>query len=533
VRAVVYVRVSTEDQARHGYSLDAQREACRARALEKGATEILEFADEGVSGEVMERPALRKALEAVKEGAALFVCLDPDRLSRKLAHQLVLTEEIEKAGCRLEFVNFDWQDTPEGRLFYSMKGAIAEYEREKIVARSRMGKVAKAKRGEKAGKLRIYGYREEPGCLIPKEPEASVVRQIFAWAAAGDGPYVIAGRLTEAGVPGPGGGKWYRAAVARILKNTAYVGVVYQNRYDCSGLSKNRFLPPDRRLKRREKPQEEWVPLAVPAIVDKVTWERAQAARARRHRMITERYLLSGLVYCGECGLPMWGTSYKAGGRRSRRYRYYLCAARKNYHDRKVRPACCSSYVHAEPLEEVVWSVVAGWLCRPEALLEEMRRPERRAEIEEQMRAVAAELKAAQAERKRAFAAYARGLVDEESYAEVAREIKTRAERLSGRLARLQEELAAVEPGPEDREAMRKLAVEYAGRAEDLSFEEKSRLVHLLVERIVVAKNRVEITGRVPREVRHGATPTVVSVAPCHISEDGGKTGSKCGSRRG
>jgi len=121
LRAAVYARVSTEDQAQHGYSLAEKREACRRRTEELGASEMLEFADEGFSGTVLERPDLTALREAAASGMVnVIVCRDPDRLSRRLAHQLLLTEEFEKAGVRLEFLDFSWQDTSEGRFFYQL-----------------------------------------------------------------------------------------------------------------------------------------------------------------------------------------------------------------------------------------------------------------------------------------------------------------------------------------------------------------------------------------------------------------------------
>ena len=148
MRAAVYARVSTEEQAQHGYSLAEQKDSCKQRAKELGATEILEFADEGISGATLDRPGLEGLRDSIKEGIIdLIVLRDPDRLSRKLAHQLILTEEFEKAGVRLEFLDFTWQDSPEGKLFYNLKGAVAEYEREKIKERMIRGKNQKARQG--------------------------------------------------------------------------------------------------------------------------------------------------------------------------------------------------------------------------------------------------------------------------------------------------------------------------------------------------------------------------------------------------
>ena len=124
MRVAIYRRVSSEEQALHGFSLEAQREACINKAKEIGATSILEFADEGETGKTLDRPGLESLRQAIADGLIdCVVILDPDRFSRKLSHQLLLTEEFEKAGVELVFVNFEWQDSPEGGcLLYTGRG---------------------------------------------------------------------------------------------------------------------------------------------------------------------------------------------------------------------------------------------------------------------------------------------------------------------------------------------------------------------------------------------------------------------------
>ena len=88
--AVIYLRVSTEDQVEHGFSLSGQRDECTKKAFSLGATEIIEYTDQGISGSIFERPALQSALARLKVGGVShFVCLDTSRLSRSVAHQLV------------------------------------------------------------------------------------------------------------------------------------------------------------------------------------------------------------------------------------------------------------------------------------------------------------------------------------------------------------------------------------------------------------------------------------------------------------
>jgi site-specific DNA recombinase len=204
MRVAIYRRVSSEEQALHGFSLEAQREACINKAKEIGATSILEFADEGETGKTLDRPGLESLRQAIADGLIdCVVILDPDRFSRKLSHQLLLTEEFEKAGVELVFVNFEWQDSPEGRLFYSIRGAVSEYEREKITERMKRGQMQKAKQGRPPIGVYHYGYDYDPNTetISINKREAKVVKHIYNSLIQGMTPAGIAISLTEAEYP--------------------------------------------------------------------------------------------------------------------------------------------------------------------------------------------------------------------------------------------------------------------------------------------------------------------------------------------
>src|SRR5262245_703682 len=142
MRAGLYVRVSTDEQARKGYGLSSQVHELRALATQHGYTVAADhvFTDDGYSGAILARPALDRLREAA-HAKALDVLLvhDPDRLSRRLAHQLLLLDEIERCGVRVEFLTMPREDSPEGRLFLNLRASIAEFEREKIAQRTGRG----------------------------------------------------------------------------------------------------------------------------------------------------------------------------------------------------------------------------------------------------------------------------------------------------------------------------------------------------------------------------------------------------------
>ena len=189
VRAALYARVSCDHQANAG-TIGSQIDAVLGRAAQDQLIiePELRFIDDGVSGATLVRPSLEKLRDAAAAGAIdrLYV-LCPDRLSRQYAHQMVLIDELGRCGVQVLFVNHPLGKTPEDHLLLQVQGMIAEYERAKILERSRRGKL----HGARAGKLSVlgsapYGYRYVPagerGCAAQYNvhlPEAAVVQEIF------------------------------------------------------------------------------------------------------------------------------------------------------------------------------------------------------------------------------------------------------------------------------------------------------------------------------------------------------------------
>lgn len=491
MRTGIYLRVSTEDQAKHGYSLADQRAACREKALALGAEEVVEFADEGISGELLDRPGLSALREAAKTGQLdLVVCYDPDRLARKLAHQLVVTDEIEKAGVRLEFVSFEWQNTPDGRLFYALRGAIAEYEKEKIRERTVRGKLQKARLGGLPVRADSYGYIYDNGAVKPHPVESEVVRMIFRWFTTEDiGVNGVAARLSRQGIPTrKGNSTWQRCVVKTILTNPMYTGTFYYNRRDCKGTCYNRHLPPEKRVKAKEKPEEEWIAVPVPAIIDKKTWEKAQekikAARRLWSGWSREEYLLSGLISCADCGNTMHGAvKTKSGGSRERGYTCVKTAAGAS--NQGCRPI---KRVPAEIVEGIVWGRVCEWLNDPDALTREIRERSREKDLRADLKRVEKHLADVEKGRDNIRSALAAGLLDlDEKTAKLLRDLKGREKQLLARKKEVEAALrrsAAVETRVRE---IRRQAESFLSRLDSLSFEQKKALVRTLVKQVTVS----------------------------------------------
>src|SRR5262249_18627212 len=142
-----------------------------------------EFIEDGFSGATLDRPALSKLRDAIRAGAVDVVLIyDPDRLSRQLAHQLILIEEIEARRVAIEWASGPRGNTTEGRLLDNVRGVIAEYEREKIRERTGRGRKEKARRGFFISSRPPYGYRfGADGQLAIYDEEAAVVRMMYGW----------------------------------------------------------------------------------------------------------------------------------------------------------------------------------------------------------------------------------------------------------------------------------------------------------------------------------------------------------------
>lgn len=380
---VIYVRVSTEQQAKKGFSLPEQLELCRRKAQElireyeqetgqKVDARIVEFIDD-FGGDILERPTLEEMRAFIREHKPQYLlCLDPDRFSRSLKLQLIVADEIESHGTKIVFVQMDYDpEDMNSRAFFQFRGIMAELEKAKIIERMTRGKRGKLKLGKRANSACPYGYRvnKETKELEIFEPEAKWVREAFRWVVEENfSPYQVAQRLNELGVPTKrGGAKWYVSVVREMLRNTTYIGKQRCNRKDTRGLNAVSRLPRSKRkpLTAKLRPKSEWIIIPAPPIIDEETFNLAQekikATSARGGRRNTG--LLSMLCRCGVCGGPM---TYARP-----RWTVYLRCNRKyaRHHYSPGTPDCPSPHHHAAPIEEGVWNKLCEWLLDP-ALLE-------------------------------------------------------------------------------------------------------------------------------------------------------------------
>ena len=400
-RAVLYARVSTQEQARSGYSLAQQLEALREYAAREGHEILEQVTDPGQSGANLERPGMDRVRDLVQAGGvSVVLAQDRDRFSREPAYVYLLKKEFEEHGCSLKSLNSRGDDTPEGKLTDGILDQLARYERAKIAERSRRGKRRMASEGKIiAGPQPVYGFRytEDRKGYEVDEAKMCVARRIFDDVAAGKTLKSIKRGLEEGGKPTPGGGRfWSMAYLKQLIAHDAYRPHAYEEvkelvspdvaarldpneNYGIWWFGRQRHHQgqksengPDGRTYHKTKKsvwldREKWI--AVPIPDSGIPLETVDAARERvknnRPAAKTgDRFweLSGGIWRCASCGRAMSGT--RVGSKGKKRF-YYRCPN----HAMNGPEACPNNKNHqVERAEAEVWEEVSSLLKEPERL---------------------------------------------------------------------------------------------------------------------------------------------------------------------
>lgn len=322
-----YIRVSTEEQAVEGYSLEAQMRTLQAVAKEKGWIWGGVYADEGKSGRSMKkRPELRRLMDEIRPGEVLLVW-KMDRLNRNLLDSETIQSELDKRGASFYSVSEPHLSSagPGGKFVRQIMAGVAELYSGMLGENVRHGMAEMVRQGNWAGGPVPYGYGLGPdGGLVINEDRAQVVRQMFTWYLGGLGIRGIAAKLNEMGVRTGNGAVWSSPTVSHILDNPVYTGRVSFGRNFLSG---------------RRQPQVRYVeaPGKHVPILDEETFRTAQEIRTRRKGMNSRAasskgdYPLTGIAVCGLCGASVSGARYKTNDRRrAESRRMYRCSRRSH-----------------------------------------------------------------------------------------------------------------------------------------------------------------------------------------------------------
>ncbi len=429
MRAALYLRVSTDEQAREGLSLSMQEEACRRAALAAGDPATETFSDPGLSGTDLNRPALQDLLSRLPEFDSLWV-YRMDRLARRLRDRLALLDACMEAGVSVHSLTERIDlDTIMGRAMVQMMGVFAEMEVETLRERVRDALA------HRVDVLRLphgpapYGYLRlvRGGDYSPHPEEAPWVAEIYRRYAGGESLYEITRALNAAGAPTKrNGGGWVDSTVRGILASPVYAG---------DRMWHGDTLPGDH-----------------PPLVERSTWAQAQERLAANLAVppASRRASLAPLFRCGYCGGPIVkaGQARDDDGRGYRDHGGYRCSARYSQpHDQRHTPNVCS----APPTEEAIWRYASWYLggALEEALaLGQARR--RQAAAEAGLPGLRKRLREIEQRQSRLLRGYSLGNMGEEVFEREAAPLALERERLLSALA-------ATDTPPEWKE-LRKLA---------------------------------------------------------------------------
>jgi site-specific DNA recombinase len=523
LQVAIYARVSSDHQAKAA-TIDSQVAALKKRVQENGhvAEEELCFLDDGYSGGTLVRPGLERLRDVAYAGAIDRVYVhSPDRLARKYAYQVLLVDELTKAGVEVVFLNHTISDSPEDELLLQMQGMIAEYERAKILERSRRGKRHAARRGSvNVLSGAPYGYRyiskqegEGQARYEILEEEASVVQQVFQWIGR-DGISIgeVRRRLHDQGVKTKTGKDWWdRATIWAMLKNPAYKG--------SAAFGKTRVgkrLPQLRPQRgQAEQPRkshstydtlpEEQESIPVPALVeealfDAVAEQLVENKRRNRQGGRGAKYLLQGLLQCACCNYSYYGKQLSRSGRHGKKvdYAYYRCIGTDAYRFAGER-VCDNKQVRTDLLEESVWDDICQLLRDPDRVrLEYERRLEggsqqafaRRKQLETTIHKVQRAI-------ARLIDIYEEGLLTKEEFEPRIRASKSRLSKLQEEEMTLfaeQSEQAQLHVVIDHLEAFQE---QLAGGLDELDWHARREVIRLLVKRVEIDRNEVRIIYKV------------------------------------
>jgi DNA invertase Pin-like site-specific DNA recombinase len=225
VRAAVYIRVSTEEQAEEGYSLEAQQERLLAYCEAQGWDVAGVYADKGHTGrKINTRDAYRKMLDDRELWDTILV-MKMDRIHRNSKNFMIMMEDLEKWEKKFTSMQEELDtSTSIGRFVVDMIQRIAQLESEQIGERTYMGMAQKAETGGLLGFNPPFGYEIANNDLKVIEPEALIVKEIFDRYCTGDSMTTIADELNARSIFTRRGGRWTLYSIRQILHNPAYAG---------------------------------------------------------------------------------------------------------------------------------------------------------------------------------------------------------------------------------------------------------------------------------------------------------------------
>ncbi len=362
MKAALYVRVSSDRQD-VDLSVSAQLKALRDYASKNEYEIVREFVDEAESGRTASRTIFKKMISMAKRPEKPFEVIliyKFSRFARSREDSIVFKTMLKKNGVRVVSITEPVDDSSTGKLLEAIIESMDEFYSENLGEEVTRGMRESASRGFYLSSKPPYGYRKirvqdgvkERTRLEIDERFADIAASIFNDILQGKGLSAIAKSLNQRGIAGPTGKDWQKTGLRSILANEVYTGTLVW------GKGSKRNLEPVR------------VEGACPAIIDKETFDRVQEiikdrAPSRTHpKVVSSRFLLSGLMRCGHCGKALIGREAK-----NRQFAYYVCGTL----DKKGAGSCEARYINCQKFERMIIERIKEHILNPKQLSELVR----------------------------------------------------------------------------------------------------------------------------------------------------------------
>jgi site-specific DNA recombinase len=304
LKAVIYTRVSSTNQAEEGYSLEAQYEQLIKYVDEEGMELVKVYTDPGVSAKSLNRPGIQELISDLKSGKFETLIIHKlDRLTRNISDLYDLVEMVTKYNVKLISLNEKLDtSTPMGRMFIYMLGILAQMFRENLAQEIIKGQSMRASKGLRVSPSRPYGYDlGENLAMTINEEEAYLVRQIFQWFNAGYNLLTICKKINAMKITK----KFHQITVQRIVSNPTYIGV---NHWKRKGSKEGVYF------ERAHEP-----------IISEDTFQTAQDILSKRKDHFLSQsmsdFCFSTVFKCGVCGRSFSGYTRRENGWEGKSYR--------------------------------------------------------------------------------------------------------------------------------------------------------------------------------------------------------------------
>lgn len=311
MKAAIYIRVSTEEQVKEGYSVSAQKQKLKSFCISQGWEVAGLYPDEGISAKDTNRPELKRMIQDIKQDKIDCVLVYRlDRLTRSVFDLYKLLEVFEKYDCKFKSATEVYDTTSAmGRMFITIVAALAQWERENMGERIAFGFAEKARQGKWPMNFAPIGYDLlETGVLTINQKEDQTVKKIFKLYQTMGMPGV-AKQLNNEGIPTKEGNRWSDNTIMKVLRGHHFCGEIYWNGQVYHG---------------NHEP-----------IIDKDFWDQTQELMKQRNRTpsrsVSSRYIFSSKLKCPNCGKTLIGSysTYK-GKNGTVEYPHYRCQEKRH-----------------------------------------------------------------------------------------------------------------------------------------------------------------------------------------------------------